>query len=95
MIAVGSKGTPVFWVRAAVPESRVMLPGKYNYSLHPYRPGPAGTSSGNCQETETHMFRTCHAPRQSVRHHFSGQFGGWVTLWSAGELKSYSGRPCP
>ena len=30
----------------------------------------------NCQETETCMVRTCHAPRETLQNHSSGHFGG-------------------
>ena len=48
--------------------------------------GSKGTSSGNCQETETCMVRACHTPRQPLQNHPSGHLGGWVTLWSAEEM---------
>ena len=45
-----------------------------------------GTSSGSCQETETGIVRTCHAPRQPLQNHPSGHLGGWATPWSAEEM---------
>ena len=47
--------------------------------------GSTGTSSGNCQETETCMVRVCHMARQPVQNHPSGHLGGWATPWSAEE----------
>ena len=35
--------------------------------------GPKGTSTGNCQETETRMPRACYAPRQSLQKHRSAE----------------------
>ena len=45
-----------------------------------------GTSSGNCQETETCMVRACHMPRQPLQNHPSGHLGGWAMPWSAEEM---------
>ena len=45
-----------------------------------------GTSSGNCQETETSMVWACLAPRQPLQNHPSGHLGGWATPWSAKEM---------
>ena len=45
-----------------------------------------GTSSGNCQETETHVVRACHTPRQPLQNHSSRRLRGWATLWSAEEI---------
>ena len=42
--------------------------------------------SGNCQETETCMVRTCHTPRQPFNNHPLGHLGGWATQWSAEEM---------
>ena len=47
---------------------------------------PIGTSSGNCEETETRMVRACHTPRQPVQNHPSGHLGGWAMPWSAEEM---------
>ena len=41
--------------------------------------GSTGTSSGNCQETDTRMVRACHKPRQPLQNHPSGHLGGWAT----------------
>ena len=41
----------------------------------------AGTSSGNCQETETCMVWACHTPRQPLKNHPSEHPGVWA--WSA------------
>ena len=35
-----------------------------------------GSSSGNCQETETSLVRACHMPRQPLQNHVSGLLGG-------------------
>ena len=48
--------------------------------------GSTGTSSGNCQETETRMVRACHTSRQPLQHHPSRHLGGWATPWSAEEV---------
>ena len=48
--------------------------------------GSTGTSSGNCQETETCMVRACHTPRPPLKNHLSGHLGGWTTPWSAEEM---------
>ena len=48
--------------------------------------GSAGTSSGNCQETETCMVRACHMPQQHLQNHPSGHLGGLATPWSAEEM---------
>ena len=48
--------------------------------------GSTGTSSGNCQETETCMVRACNTPRQPLQNHPSGHHCGWVTPWSAEEM---------
>ena len=48
--------------------------------------GFTGTSSGNCQETETCIIRACHTPRQPLQNHPSGHLGRWATLWSAEEM---------
>ena len=48
--------------------------------------GSTGTSSGNCQETETCMVRACHTPRQPLQNHPLGHLGGWATLLSAEEM---------
>ena len=38
--------------------------------------GSTGTSPGNCQETETCLFRACHTPRQPLQNHPSRQLEG-------------------
>ena len=49
--------------------------------------GPAGTSSGNCQETKSCMVRACHTPWQPLqKKHPSGHLGGWATPLSADEM---------
>ena len=45
-----------------------------------------GTSSGNCQETETCMVRACHTPRQPLQNHPSGHLGGWAIPGLAEEM---------
>ena len=45
-----------------------------------------GTSSGNCQETETCIVRACYTPRQALQNHQSGHLGRWVTPWSAEKM---------
>ena len=59
----------------------------------------AGTSSGNFQETETCMVRSCHMTRQPLQNHPSRHLGGWSTPWLAEEMldgqKTKSGHPCP
>ena len=45
-----------------------------------------GTSSGNCQDTETCMVLACHTPRQPLQNHPSGHPGGWATPWSAEKM---------
>ena len=45
-----------------------------------------GTSSGNCQETETCMVRPYHTTRKPVKNHYSGHLAGWATPWSAEEM---------
>ena len=41
-----------------------------------------GSSSANCQKTETCMVRACHTPRQPFQNHPLGHLGGWTTPWS-------------
>ena len=48
--------------------------------------GSTGTSSHNCQETETCIVRVCDAPRHPLQNHPSGYLGGWATLWSAEKM---------
>ena len=48
--------------------------------------GSRGTSSGNCQETETCVVWASHMPRQPLQNHSSGHHGGWTALWSAEEM---------
>ena len=48
--------------------------------------GATGTSSSNCQETETRMVRACHAPRQPLQYHHSKHLRGWATPRSAKEM---------
>ena len=48
--------------------------------------GSTGTSSGNCQETETCMVWACHMPKQPLQNHSSGYLGGWKMPWSAEEM---------
>ena len=48
--------------------------------------GSTGISSRNCQDTETLMVRSCHAPQQRLQNPPSGYLGGWVTPWSAEEM---------
>ena len=48
--------------------------------------GSTGTCSGNCQKTETCMFRACHTPRQPFQNHPSGHLGGCATPWSTEEM---------
>ena len=48
--------------------------------------GSTGTSSGNCQETETCIVRACRTPRQPLQNHPSGHLGRFATLWSAEEM---------
>ena len=50
----------------------------------PYR--STGTSSGNCQETETCMVRAYYVSRQPLPNHPLGHLGGWATPWSAEEM---------
>ena len=45
-----------------------------------------GTSSGNCQETETCTVQAYRMPGQSLQNHLSRHLGGWVTLCSAEEM---------
>ena len=45
-----------------------------------------GTSSGNCQQTQTCMVLACHSPRQPLQKHSSMHFGGWVPPWSAEKM---------
>ena len=47
---------------------------------------PTGTSSGNCQETETGMVWVCHTPWPPHQNHPSGHCRGWMMLWSAEEM---------
>ena len=47
--------------------------------------GSTGTSSGNGQETETHMVQACYVPQQRLQNHPSGHLGGWATPWSVEE----------
>ena len=37
-----------------------------------------GSSSGNCQETETCMVRACHTPQQPLQNHPTRHLGGWT-----------------
>ena len=48
--------------------------------------GSAGTSSGNCQETETGVTQAYHTPRQPVQNHHPRHLAGWAAPWSAEEL---------
>ena len=48
--------------------------------------GSTGTSSGNCQETETCMVPACHTPRQPSQNHPSGNLGRRAAPWSAEEM---------
>ena len=48
--------------------------------------GSTWTPSGNCQETETCMFRACHTPWQPLQNHPSGHLGVRATPWSAEEM---------
>ena len=48
--------------------------------------GSKGTSSGNCQGTETCMIRACHTPRQPLQNLPSGHLGGRAMPWSADEM---------
>ena len=61
--------------------------------------GPAGTSSGICPEVETHVVRTCQAPRQSLQNRPSGHLERCTTLWltteDAGWTTSKSGHISP
>ena len=45
-----------------------------------------GSSSANCQKTETCMVRACHTPRQPLQNHPSGHLGRWATPWTAEEM---------
>ena len=48
--------------------------------------GSTGTSSGNCQETETCIVRACYMPQQPLQNNLSRYFGGWATALSAEEV---------
>ena len=48
--------------------------------------GPTGTSSNNCQETETHVVQACHMPQRFLQNYLSGHILGQVTLCSAEEM---------
>ena len=48
--------------------------------------GSTGTSSSNCQETETCMVRAWHTPWQPLENYSSGHLGGWATPWSPEEM---------
>ena len=48
--------------------------------------GSTGTSSGNCQETETCMVWSCYTPRQPLQNHPSGHPGRWVMPWLVEEM---------
>ena len=48
--------------------------------------GSTGTTSVNCQETETCIVWACHPPRQPLQNHHSGHFGGRATPWSEEEM---------
>ena len=48
--------------------------------------GSTGTSSGSCQERETHKVRACHVPRQFLQSHSWRHLGGSATPWLAEEL---------
>ena len=45
-----------------------------------------GTSSGNCQESETRVGRACHSPRKPLQHHLPGHLGGRATPWSSKKM---------
>ena len=47
--------------------------------------GSTGTSSGNCQETDTCMVWAFNTPQQSLQNHPSGHLG-WVMPWLAEEM---------
>ena len=47
---------------------------------------PTGTSSGDCQQTMTHVVRASHTPHQPLQNHPSGHLEGWATPWSAEEM---------
>ena len=61
--------------------------------------GSTGTSSGNCQETETCMIRPCHTLRQPLQNHPSWHLGGLgedvVGRGNAGWTTSKSGQAFP
>ena len=61
--------------------------------------GSTGTSSSNCQETETCMVRACHTPRQPLLNHPSGHLGRRATplvgRGKSGWTASKSGHPYP
>ena len=46
------------------------------------------TSSGDCKETETHMGRLRHAPRQPLQNHPSGHPRRWATPWLSNEMRN-------
>ena len=45
-----------------------------------------GTTSGNCQSTETCKVWTCLTLWQPLQNHSLGHFGGWAMPWSAEEM---------
>ena len=47
---------------------------------------PTGTSSDNCQETDTHMVQARNVPRQPLPSHPSGHLGRQMMLWLAEEM---------
>ena len=74
----------------------------FNYLLSNQLPsGPSGTSSvgdQHCPTTETHVLQTCHAPREPLQNHASGNLGKRATPRSAEKLfdgQEESGRPNP
>ena len=56
------------------------MPGTPIHQKFGFTPKPsqrqAGTSSGNCEETESCVVRACHTPRQPLENHPSGHLGG-------------------
>ena len=73
-----SKAWILFFPRKQVHEdtSQYLLPGAQDQRLGAEQDqlpcGSTGTSSSNCQETETCVVRACPTPRQPLRNHPSG-----------------------
>ena len=89
LLADSEKKDPGFRNQVPKGTSPRLLPGAQDQRLGAAQDqlpcGSTGTSSSNCQETDTRTVQACQTQRQPLQNQPSRHLGGWATPWSAEE----------